>query len=190
MTGSDLFRGGFLIAVLVVIGLHQCFTQTVHVIVGQTHVFRYNHVPWILFIALSLMMAVFAEVARRFLKDRAATVICWLMIPVYGLLTIQLIYERVEINDEWLVHRREPPHQKYNVDIAWDTIRTATKINMEKPGIFVPNSYTVGYEVSLNDGTFLELPANTVLTSAQELIDTKLNEQRINWRTRVERMPR
>jgi hypothetical protein len=159
------------------------------VVQGDTHIFKYNWVPWFFLALMALTLVGFAEIARRLLKDRVLAVMCLLGIPLFSLLSLQLIFERVEVSERVLVHRREPPHTKFNVDISWDSIQSATKVKHEKPGLFAPNFYNVGYEFRLNDGQLHELPSNTVLTSAQDEIDRLLEAHRIRVNTRTIPIP-
>jgi hypothetical protein len=174
-----MFRLVYAIVFTFLLWLHSLVTDTAHIVQGATHVFAYNWVPWSFLYCLVLMHLAFAEVARRFLKDRALAVICLLLIPLYGLLSPKLLYERVEVSRELLVHRREPPHTRFNADIPWDSIASATKIEREKPGLFAPNFFSIGYEFRLRDGRIIELPSNTVLTRAQDEIDRMLADRQI-----------
>lgn len=128
---------------------------------------------------MCLTMIAFAEFARRALRDRFIAVTCLLGIPLFAFISLQYVFERVEVHKEILVHRREPPHTHLNVDIPWDSIVSANKINREKPGSFAPNFYHVGYELTLQNGRMQELPTNTVLTHAHEEIDRVLEEREI-----------
>ena len=139
-----MFRLGFLLAFLFLVWLESLFTQTVHVIHGKTHLFKYNGIAWIFLVLMSLVLIGFAEIARRFLKDRLLAILCLLGIPLFAFVSLQLLYERVEVTESLLVHRREPPHTQYNAVISWDSIQSATKIEREKPGLFAPNYYNVG----------------------------------------------
>jgi hypothetical protein len=174
-----MFRLAFLLLVIAVLVLQSLFTQTEHVVEGDVHIYRYNVVPWIFLGVLMLSLVGFAEVARRYLRDRILAVHCLLGIPLFGLVSLQLIYERVEVSDALLVHRREPPHTRFNVDIPWDSMGAATIIEREQAGFLGPSGHTVGYEITLKDGTIQELPSNTVLTSAQEQIDRMLAAHKV-----------
>lgn len=174
-----MFRLALAIAFIFLLWLQSLLTQTEHIVRGDVHVFQYNWVPWLFLVLMSLMLVGFAEIARRLLKDRVLALICVLGIPLFSLLSLQFIYERVEVSNELLVHRREPPHTRFNVDITWDSIQAATKIEHEKAGLFAPNFYNVGYEFTLRGGQRLELPSNTVLTRAQDEIDRILAARKI-----------
>lgn len=174
-----MFRLAFLAIFLFLLWLQSLFNQTVHVVDGNTHIFRYNWVPWFFMALMAITLIVFAEIARRRLRDRVIAVICWLGIPLLGFLSLQLVYERVEVSDKFLVYRREPPHTRLNVDIAWNTIAASNKIRREKPGLFAPNFYNVEYEFTLRNGQTQELPSNTVLTDAQRAIDRALKSRKI-----------
>jgi hypothetical protein len=185
-----MFRLAFLVAFLFLVWLESLFTQTVHVIDGKTHLFKYNGIPWLFLVLMSLVLVGFAEIARRFQKDRVTASICLLGLPFFAFVSLQLLYERVEVTDSLLVHRREWPQTQYNADISWDSIQSATKIEREKPGLLAPNYYHVGYEFTLKGGRLLELPSNTVLTSAQEEIDRKLALHKIPQNTQKIPMPK
>jgi hypothetical protein len=174
-----MFRLAFAVAFVFLLWLQSLFTQTEHLIQGGTHVFKYNLVPWLFLTLVFVTVIGFAEIARRLLKDRVLAIVTLLMIPLFGILSLQFTYERVEVSDQLLVHRREPPHTKYNVDIPWDFVLAATKIEKEKPGLFAPNFFNVGYEFTLRNGDTTELPSNTVLTHAQHEIDRILAERQI-----------
>jgi hypothetical protein len=174
-----MFRLAYGIAFVFLLWLFSLFTQTEHIVQGGVHVFKYNWVPWAFLAGILLLMLGFAEIARRILKDRGLAIICVLLIPGYALLSLQFIFERVEVSDKLLKHRREPPHTRYNADIPWDSIQAATKIEREQPGLFAPNFYNVGYEFVLRGGQTQVLPSNTVLTRAHDEIDRMLAARNI-----------
>ena len=174
-----MFRLAFAVVFVLILWLQSLFTQTVHLEHGNTHIFRYNSVPWFFLAVTGLTCIVFAEIARRKLHDRVIAAICWLCIPLFGLLSLQLVYERVEVSEKLLVHRREPPHTQFNVDIPWDSIIAAKKVRREKAGLFAPNFDNIGYEFTLRGGRTQELPSNTVLTAAQTVIDRALETHKI-----------
>jgi hypothetical protein len=182
---GQLFKLALAIAFVFLLWLQSQFTQTEHIIQGNVHVFKYNWVPWIFLMLMSLACTGFAEIARRVFKDRVLAIICLLGIPLFCLISLQFIYERVEISDKLLVHRREPPHTRFNVDIPWDSIQAATKIEQEKGGLFAPNFYNVGYEFTMRDGRLQELPSNTILTRAQDEIDRILAARGIPVNKRI-----
>jgi hypothetical protein len=182
---GQIFKIAMAIVFVFLLWLQSLFTQTEHVIHGEVHIFKYNWVPWLFLVLMSLMAVGFAETARRFLRDRVVAVICLLLIPGFDFISLQFICERVEISKDLLVHRREPPHTRFNVDIPWNSIQAATKIEREKPGLFAPNFYNVGYEFTLRNGQIQELPSNTVLTRAQDEIDRMLAARQIPVNKRV-----
>lgn len=185
-----MFRLAYMIAFVFLLWLHSLFAQTEHIVQGGVHIFKYNWVPWSFLVFLVLMQVGFAEVARRLLKDRGLAMLCVLTIPLFGLLSLQFIYDRVEVSDKLLTHRREPPHTRYSADIPWDSIQAATKIEREQAGLFAPNFYNVGYEFILWSGQVQELPSNTVLTRAQDEIDRMLAARRIPVKKRRIPIPR
>jgi hypothetical protein len=182
---GQIFKIAMAVVFIFLVWLQSLFTGTEHVIRGDVHIFKYNLVPWLFLVLLSLMLIGFAEIARRFLADRWVAIICLLGIPVFGFISLQFICERVEVSDKLLVHRREPPHTRFNVDIPWDSIKSATKIERERSGLFAPNYYHVGYEFILRNGEMQELPSNTVLTSAQDEIDRMLAARQITVNKRI-----
>jgi hypothetical protein len=185
-----MFRLAYLVVFLFLLWLHSLFVQTEHIVDGGVHIFKYNWVPWSFLVFIVLLQFAFAEIARRFFKDRGLALLVLLFTPVFGLLSLQFIYERVEVSDKLLTHRREPPHTRYNADIPWDSIQSATKIECEKPGLFAPNFYNIGYEFTLRNGELRELPSNTVLTRAHEEVDGELAAHKIPVNTRRIPIPR
>jgi hypothetical protein len=185
-----MFRLAYVIAFVFLLWLHSLFAQTEHVVQGGVHVFKYNWVPWLFLAGLVILQLGFAMIARRLLKDRGLAVLIVLFTPVFGLLSLQFIYERVEVSEKLLKHRREPPHTRYNADIPWDSIQFATKIEREQTGLFAPNFHNVGYEFVLRNGTIQELPSNTVLTRAQGEIDRMLAARDISVNLRRVPIPR
>jgi hypothetical protein len=179
-----MFRLAFAVAFIFLLWLQAQFTQTEHVVDGAVHVFKYNWVPWLFLALMFLTLIGFAEIARRWMKDRILAVCVLLGFPLFGLVSLQFYFERVELSDDLLVHRREPPHTRFNADISWDSVQAATKIEREQSGIFGPSHFNVGYEFALRNGQVLELPSNTVLTRAQEEIDRILAARQIPLRTR------
>lgn len=179
-----MFRLAYLIVFLLILGLQSLCTQTTHIINGGTHVFKYNWVPWFFMGLITLTHIAFAEIARRFLRDRFIAITCLLGIPLFFFISLQFVCERVEVTEQLLIHRREPPHTEYNADIVWDDIRSATRIKREKPGLFGPNFFNVGYELKMDDGTTHLLPSNTVLTAAHEIIDRVLDDHGVPIETR------
>jgi hypothetical protein len=182
---GQLFKLAMAVAFVLLLWLQSLFTETEHIVQGQVHFFRYNWAPWFFLVLISVTMSGFAEIASRFLKSRWVAIVCLLSIPAFGFISLQLICERVELTDKFLIHRREPPHTRFNVDIPWDSIQAATKIERERSGLFAPNYYHVGYEFSLRNGQLQELPSNTVLTSAQDEIDRILAARQIPVNKRI-----
>jgi len=66
----EIFKIGMAVVFILLLWLQSLFTQTEHVIRGEVHIFRYNWVPWLFLILMFGMLIGFAEVARRFMKDR------------------------------------------------------------------------------------------------------------------------
>ena len=162
-------------AIVFLVWLQSRFDTTAHLVDNGTHVFKYNWVPWFFFFLMAGVLVAFAEIARRYLKDYFAAIVCWLSIPLFfGSVQLQILYERVEVNDTVLVHRREPPHTEFNVDIPWKSITSASKVEYQGTGPLAPTPNHVGYVLELGDGRQQRLPSNTILTRAQEEIDRQL----------------
>lgn len=179
-----MFRLAYLVALVGLLWLHSLFAQTEQIVQSGVHIFRYNWVPWSFLVCVLLIHVGFAEIARRFLKDRGLAVLILLVAPIFGLVSLHFLYERVEVSDKLLKHRREPPHRRFNADISWESIQAATKIEREQVGLFAPNFYNVGYELTLRNGRLQELPSGAVLTSAQAEIDRMLAAHRIPVNTK------
>jgi hypothetical protein len=107
----------FLVVFLLILWLQSLFTQTTHEFDGTTHIFKYNWVPWLFLVLITATLIGFAEHARRVLRDRFVAITCLFGIPLFAFLSLQFVFERVEVNNQLLVHRREPPHTEFNVDI-------------------------------------------------------------------------
>src|SRR5438132_14266233 len=95
LTGrGPMFRLTFVIAFIFLLWLQSLFTQTDHVIRGDVHVFKYNWVPWLFLVLMSVMQVGFAGIARRLLRHRVLAIICLLGLPLFGFLSLQFMYER------------------------------------------------------------------------------------------------
>ncbi len=104
----------------------------------------------------------------RVKNDRLGAAIFLLFIPLFAVFIMpQLFMERVEVTPTQLSHRREPPHTRFNADIAFAEIASAVELDYE--------SGLKGYKLRLRDGRTLVLPANTVLTAAQSTVDAQLH---------------
>ena len=107
---------------LAVVWVSTLFTQATHIVVGATHIFRYNWVPWVFLAVNVVMLLAFAEFARRFLKAKWGALVFLLAIPVFGFIQLQVVFERVELSQNLLVHRRGPPFTEFNADSPWKKI--------------------------------------------------------------------
>ena len=174
-----MFRLAFAIALIFLLWLASLFTDTAHQMRGDTHIYSYNWVGWTLLLLIGATLVGFAEIARRWMKDGLLAILCLCLIPLFGLPGLQLYFSLVEVSPDVLVHRREPPHTSYNVDLPWNSILSATKIVRERPGLFAPNFHDVGYEFTLRDGGVQKLPVNALLTGAQREIDAILAAREI-----------
>ena len=76
-----------------------------------------------------------------------------------------------------LSHRREPPHTKFNADIAFDDVASAVELNLEGGSKW--------FRMLLKNGQSLELPANTVMTAARDTIAGQLRDHGISVTTQT-----
>ncbi len=162
----------FLVAVMVYIWLQSLFVTVSHTITGGHHVFAYNTTGLILTIGFNVIPVAIAVYLWRVQKDKTGAGIFLLMIPACVFLILpQIFLERVEITPTHLIHRREPPHTRYNADVPFVAIRSAVEQNHER-GI-------TGYLLTLKDGRTVEFPANTVMTPAHDTVTAQLRERGI-----------
>ena len=187
---GEWFQLAFLVIALAIVWASTLFRQTAHIVVGNTHIFRYNWVPWIFLAVNVVMLLAFAGFARRVLESRWGALIFLLAIPVFGFIQLQVVFERVELSKDLLVHRREPPFTEFDVDIPWKEISKVTRIQNEKPGFFAPDYFLIGYTCTLDDGRTIELPSGTVLTRASPWVDRELRARGIPIKTVTIPMPR
>ena len=167
-----MFRLIFLAACVAWIGLQSLFVQTSHTIVGDRHVFAYNGAAFALGFGFNLIPIGGAWFLWRVKRDRIGAGLILLCIPLFAVFVMpQLFMERVEVTPTLLTHRREPPHTRFNADIAFDDITSAVELQYENG--------RRGYRMTLKGGRTLELPANTVLTAARDTIDAQLRSRNI-----------
>ncbi len=167
-----MVRLSFLIACVVYLWIQSLFVQTSHVVVGNKHVFAYGWTGIILGLGFNIIPLGTAWFLWRFKKDKVGAGIFLLCVPLIGFFVMpQLLMERVEVTPTLLTHRREPPHTEYNADIVFDEITSAIEL--------VYDSGMKGYTFRLNDGRMVELPANTVLTAARDVIALELTRRNI-----------
>lgn len=180
-----MFKLAFAAAFVLVLWLQSLFTLTERVDEAGTQIYRFSWVAWLFMSLFWLVCIAFAEIARRCMKDRVLAVVCLLSIPLFGFISLGFIYDRVELSDRLLRHRRAPPHTRFNADIPWDLIQSAMRIEREQAGWTGPSGeVTVGYEIRLADGQSLELPSNEVVTIASKEIDRILDARKIPVETR------
>jgi hypothetical protein len=179
-----MFRLAFALAAVLLLFVYSLVDTTSHTVQGQHRVFAYGALAW-LFVGLWMALFIgFALAAWRLLNDRLLAGLVLLGIPLFAFVSLpQFLYERVEISDKMLVHRREPPHTKYNVDIPLDEIASVEETRRES-GSF-STFYMVGYDLRTRDGRTYHLPSNTVLTAASETINRVLDERGIERNTRT-----
>lgn len=173
-----MFRLIFLLACLLYLWFQSLFIQTVHTVADQRHVFAYSWVGIAFGLGFNLIPIAAAVFLWRVKRDRVGAGIFLLCIPLLGVLVLpQLFMERVEVTRTHLIHRREPPHTQFNADVAFEDIAAATELDLE--------SGLKGYVLLLKNGTSVELPANTVLTSARDFVDSQFRAHHIPVATRT-----
>ena len=167
-----MIRLAFLIACLLYIWFQSLFVHTTHTVVGDHHVFSYGWLGIVLGFGFNLVPIGTAWFLWRVKKDRLGAALFLLSIPLFAVFVMpQLFMERVEVTPRQLSHRREPPHTRFNADIAFDDIASAVELGQE--------SGLKGYRMLLKDGRMLELPANTVMTAARDTIAAELRNRGI-----------
>lgn len=173
-----MFRLAFAIAIVLLLLVQSFFVTTTHVVEGNHHIFRYGAVAWAFLAGFGAILVIFAVIAFKPLKDKVLGGFLLAAMPVLMfLLAPQLLYERVELTDELLIHRREWPHTEFNVDIPWDEMVSATQVNLEDNSF--GKKYIVGYEIRTRDGVVHKLPSCTVLSAASETVNERLAEKNI-----------
>lgn len=179
-----MFRLAFAVAFVLLLVAQSFFTTTTHIVDGQHHLFRYGILAWVFLGAFAGIMVLFAWIAWQPMKDKLLGGFLLVTTPLLMLLLApQLLYERVELTDELLIHRREWPHTEYNADIPWDDMASATQLNLEDNSF--GKKYIVGYEIHTRGGAVYKLPSNTVLTAASETINARLAERKIPTKLEV-----
>jgi hypothetical protein len=180
----QLFRLIFLLAVIAYLWLFELFDHTTHIVVGRDHRFEYNWLAMIMAFGFNVILIAAAWYLWRSKRNRWGAGIFLLGIPLVVVVVMpQLFMEWIEVTPAELVFRREPPHDCYNADIAWNDIALAVEKQYEA-GVF--STYFVSsYDITMRDGRTFQLPANTVLNSARDTIDARLRERGIPVRVEV-----
>jgi hypothetical protein len=182
-----VYKIAFAVAVVLLLFLQSFFDTTVHTVSANHHVFSYGFLAWLFFALFVLIVMGFAIFAWKKMNEPILAGIMLLGIPLICFAALpQICYERVELTGEHLIHRREPPHTKYNFDIPWSDMTSVTEIKKES-GSF-STYYEVGYRITTRGGQY-ELPSNTVLTAAHETIDNELTSRNIPVKVEIQRRP-
>jgi hypothetical protein len=167
-----MIRLVFLVACGIYLWFQSLFVQTSHTVVLGRHVFAYNWLGVLLAVGFNVIPSGAALYLWRVKKDKVGAGIFLLAIPLFAAFVLpQLFMERVEVTPTHLIHRREPPHTRFNADIRFDNIDSAVEIQRDNG--------TTGYVFTLKDGRLVELPANTVLTTARNTISSQLRQRNI-----------
>ena len=179
-----MFRLAFALAVVLLLLAQSFFVTTTHVVDGDRHIFRYSAVAWAFLATFGVIVVAFAVIAFKPLKDKLLGGFLLAVTPLLMLLLApQLLYERVELTEELLIHRREWPHTEFNADIPWADMTAATQVNIEDNSF--GKRYIVGYEIRTRDGRVYKLPSNEVLTAASETINANLAQRQIPTKAEV-----
>ncbi len=179
-----LFRLAFVVSLLLLLWLQSLFTTTVHRVDGNHHIFCYGWIAWAFHASFVALFLAFAGIAQRLLQERVVMWILLLCTPLICLAVFpQTLYERVEITATHLIHRREPPHTKYNCEIPLADLTSAVRTARET-GSF-STYYAVGYDLTTTDGRQFELPSCTVVTAAHPTIDAVLEARGVPMQTIV-----
>src|SRR6187200_1820278 len=102
-----MFRLAFAVAVVLLLLVQSLFITTTHIVEGQHHVFRYSALAWVFLGGFAAITVAFAIIAWKPLQDKLLGGFLLAATPVLMLLLApQLLYERVELTDELLIHRR------------------------------------------------------------------------------------
>ena len=150
------------------------FVQTTHITIGAREIFRYSLTGVLIAFGYNTIPAGAAWYLWR-KKDRIAAAIFALVIVANCVLVMpQLFMERTELTPTHLIHRREPPHTRYNADISLADIVSVVRERDPVYGFSSEPTWNVGYRLTLRDARTIVLPANTVLTAASPTIDARL----------------
>lgn len=165
---ADLVQLAFAAATAVLLLVFSLFDHTTHFVEGNCDVYAYSWVGWVFVLSFCLIPLAAAWFCWRVMKARLLAAIFLLGIPLIGCCVLpQIIMERVEVSPTHLSHRREPPHDRYDADIEFDSIASAVETEQ------------CGYIFVLKNGQVVELPGNTILTAAHDTIDAKLRARNI-----------
>ena len=179
-----MVRLAFAVACVVYLWVGSLVDQTAHVVQGDRDVFAYSEVGVAFALGFNAIPLWAAWFLWRVKRDRVAAGIFLACLPLFATFVLpQVLMERVEVTPTHLVHRREPPHTRYDAELGFDEIASAVEERREA-GSF-STYYATGYVFALKDGRAVELPANTVLTAARDTIDARLRAGGIPVQTRT-----
>jgi hypothetical protein len=174
-----MIRLVFLTACMIYIWFQSLFIQTSHIVIPGRHLFGYNWLGVFLAVGFNVIPIGAALYLWRIKKDKVGAGIFLLFIPIFAVLILpQLFMERVEITPTHLIHRREPPHTRFNADVPFADIASAVELHR--------HSGTRGYLFTLKNNRVIEFPANTVVTAAQKTISAQLRRRNIPLTVRAD----
>jgi hypothetical protein len=157
---------------MVYLWFQSLFVQTTHTIVQGRHLFAYNWLAVFLAVGFNLIPIGAALFLWRVKKDKVGAGIFLLFIPIFAVFILpQFFMERLEITSTHLIHRREPPHTRFNADVPFVDIASAVELHRDNG--------TKGYLFTLKDGRVIEFPGNTVMTAAQKTISAQLRSRNV-----------
>ena len=178
-----MFRLLMMVAFILLLWIQSFFTQTVHHVNGDHHVFAYGPMAWFFLAAFVAVMMGFAVLAWKWLRDAWGAVILAVgAVFIGGILMPTLLSQRVELTKELWKNRREWPHQKYIADVPWNEITQVTKVRREDQSF--GQRWHIGYELSLKDGSHVEFPSSEALTAAEATVDGRLQQHHIPMNSR------
>ena len=146
-----MYRLAFALVVVLLLWVQSLFDTTTHTVSGSHHVFAYGWLAWFFQGLFVVVLLGFAWFAWRPMQDRLLAGIMLAGVPLFGFAVMpQTACERVELDGALLIHRREPPHTKYNADIPLAEVASVTQFK-DETGTF-GTEYMYGYQFVMQDG--------------------------------------
>lgn len=168
---SQMFRLVLALACVAYLLLYTLLVRTSHSVEGERHLFYYNSFTVLFALGFNIIPITGAWFLWRVKNSRFVACMLLLAIPLFAFMVMpQLFMERVEVTPTHLIHRREPPHGRYNADIAFADIASVVELE---------HGVGTGFLLILKDGSTVELPANTVLTAARETVLAEFRRRNI-----------
>jgi hypothetical protein len=179
-----VFKLPFAESIILYLWLGSFIPSATHQVVGNQHVFVYSWAAKAHGIGAILLFAGAAASLWRLKKDKIGAWIFIVFIPVLGIAVWpQLFLERVMVTPTTLVYRREPPHTKYNADLAWDQMQSILEERHESGSFHT--YWRSRYYVTMLDGQRIELPTSEMLTAGRERIHQQAVDFKIPYDTQI-----